>query len=46
MCEYLGYQVQTLKRVRIMNIELGDLEYGKYRDVTAEEKKKLYQLLK
>ncbi|MDD3219473.1 MAG: pseudouridine synthase [Lachnospiraceae bacterium] len=46
MCEYLGYQVQTLKRVRIMNIELGNLEYGKYRDVTTEEKKKLYQLLK
>ena len=29
MCEYFGYRVQKLVRVRIMNIELGDLESGK-----------------
>jgi 23S rRNA pseudouridine2604 synthase len=33
----LGYKVVTLKRVRIMNIELGDLKEDTYRDVTAEE---------
>lgn len=45
MCEYFGYRVQKLVRVRIMNIELGDLESGKYRDVTPEEFKKLKQLI-
>lgn len=37
MCQMLGYKVVTLKRVRIMNIELGDLKEDTYRDVTAEE---------
>ena len=45
MCEYFGYRVQKLVRVRIMNIELGDLAQGKYRDVTPEEFKKLQQLI-
>ena len=36
MCELLGYKVQTLKRVRIMNIKL-DLPTGKYREFTKEE---------
>lgn len=37
MCEALGYRVQTLKRVRIMNILLGNLKEGAYRDVTDRE---------
>ncbi|MFT7073284.1 23S rRNA pseudouridine(2604) synthase RluF [Patiriisocius sp. Uisw_017] len=37
MCEYLGYEVLELKRTRIMNIELGDLPYGKWRDLTEIE---------
>lgn len=45
MCEYFGYRVRKLVRVRIMNIELGDLEQGKYRSVTPEEYRKLMQLL-
>ena len=44
MCEYFGYRVQKLVRVRIMNIRLGDLECGKYRDVTLEEYRKLLEL--
>jgi len=36
MCESLGYRVQTLKRVRIMNIRL-DVPIGKYREFTTEE---------
>ena len=44
MCEYLGYHVTELKRVRIMNIKL-DLKIGKYRDITNEELKKLNQLI-
>ena len=45
MCEYFGYRVQKLVRVRVMNIELGDLEPGQYRDVTPEEYKRLMQLI-
>ena len=41
MCEYLGYKVTRLKRIRFMNIILGDLEPGKWRYLTADEKKEL-----
>lgn len=44
MCEYLGYHVQQLKRVRIMNILL-DLPTGKYREMTKEEFIELNRLL-
>jgi 23S rRNA pseudouridine2604 synthase len=37
MCSALGYKVQRLKRVRIMNVKLGDLEAGKWRYLTASE---------
>ncbi|MCE7072661.1 23S rRNA pseudouridine(2604) synthase RluF [Dyadobacter sp. CY327] len=37
MCEYLGYRVTKLKRVRIMNVTLDDLPTGKWRNLTAEE---------
>lgn len=37
MCEYLGYQVVKLKRVRIMNVTLKDLPVGKWRDLTSSE---------
>jgi len=37
MCENLNYEVKTLKRVRIMNIELGNLKPGKYRNFTKDE---------
>ena len=36
MCESLGYRVNSLKRVRIMNIKL-DVPIGKYRELTKEE---------
>lgn len=45
MCEYLDYRVVKLKRVRIMNIELGDLPVGEYRDFTKSELKELNSLL-
>jgi len=44
MCEYLGYTVVKLKRVRIMNIKL-DLPVGKWRYITAEELKELNNLV-
>ena len=37
MCEYFGYRVEKLERLRIMNIELGDLKPGECRPVTKEE---------
>ena len=37
MCEYLDYRVVTLKRIRIMNIQLGNLKVGKWRVLTKEE---------
>lgn len=37
MCEYLGYSVVKLKRVRIMNIDLGKLPVGKWRLLTPQE---------
>ena len=46
MCEYFGYRVQKLVRVRIMNIELGDLKAGTYREVTPQEYKELMRLVK
>lgn len=44
MCEYLGYRVRTLKRVRIMNIAL-DVPIGKYREFTEDELNELNSLL-
>lgn len=37
MCAALGYQVQNLKRVRIMHIELGKLKPNQYRKLTNTE---------
>lgn len=37
MCEYFGYRVVTLKRIRIMNIKLGDLPEGQWRSLTQKE---------
>ena len=45
MCEYFGYRVQTLKRVRIMIIQLNHLKVGTYRNVTDAEWKQLNLLL-
>ncbi|HEV7382509.1 MAG TPA: 23S rRNA pseudouridine(2604) synthase RluF [Dyadobacter sp.] len=39
MCEYLGYSVNKLKRVRIMNVTLNNIPVGKWRDLTEEEMK-------
>ena len=46
MCEYLAYEVVALKRIRIMNLELGDLPVGKWRDLTPEELKTLKDSVK
>ena len=45
MCESLDYKVQSLKRIRIMNIKL-DIPTGKYREFTKKELSELNELLK
>ena len=43
MCEALGYEVYRLQRVRIMNIHLGNLPVGQWRDLTKKEKDRLFK---
>lgn len=45
MCEYFGYRVTKLERVRIMNIHLGELKPGEYREVSEQEYKQLLALI-
>lgn len=46
MCKACGFEVQSLKRVRIMNICLGGLPKGAYRKINGAEYKELLNLLK
>ena len=46
MCEYFGYRVLALKRIRIMNIKLGRLKTGGYRNLTESELEELKEMLK
>ncbi|MEZ3428073.1 MAG: pseudouridine synthase [Lachnospiraceae bacterium] len=43
MCAVFGYRVNALKRIRVMNIELGDLREGQFRELTEEELVLLYK---
>ena len=45
MCRYLGYEVQKLKRIRIMNLTLDGIREGEYRQITAQEWEELNHLL-
>ncbi|WP_425236413.1 23S rRNA pseudouridine(2604) synthase RluF [Ulvibacterium sp.] len=45
MCEYLGYRVKTLKRVRIMNVNL-DIPLGKWRFLNQNELNEIYRLVR
>ena len=45
MCDYFGYQVVSLKRIRIMNIHL-DVPVGKYRELTSKELDQLFKLIR
>jgi 23S rRNA pseudouridine2604 synthase len=44
MCQQLGYKVVELKRIRIMNINLGSLKTGQYRNVTDSEYSELVRM--
>lgn len=43
MCAACGYRVRALKRVRVMHVELGDLEPGEYRRLGEEDVERLYR---
>lgn len=43
MCETLGYRVKRLVRIRVMNVQLGNLKSGTYRKLTEQELKELYE---
>lgn len=46
MCEVFGYQVLKLKRIRIMNIHLGDLPTGAWRYLSPEELQDINKLIR
>ena len=43
MCETLGYKVTKLLRVRVLNIELGNMKSGEIRRLTKQELKEIYE---
>jgi 23S rRNA pseudouridine2604 synthase len=45
MCEQLGYNVMNLTRVRIMNVELGNLPVGKWRYFSPQEIDKMNEMV-
>ncbi|MBS5959277.1 MAG: pseudouridine synthase [Clostridiales bacterium] len=46
MCKELGFEVRLLKRMRIMNIELGDLKPGAYRELSKKEYHQMKEAIK
>lgn len=45
MCAYFGYEVVRLERIQVMNIKLGSLGQGNWRELTISELEGLFQLL-
>lgn len=45
MCQYFGYEVSSLNRVRIMNVQLGNLKIGHWRELTGKEMQQINQLV-
>ncbi len=43
MCQELGFQVKSLKRIRVVNIQLAKLRPGEYREIIGEELRVLYK---
>jgi 23S rRNA pseudouridine2604 synthase len=46
MCQALGYHVKKLQRIRIMNISIGGLKTGQWRNLTDHELNQMKELLK
>ncbi|MCD8399949.1 23S rRNA pseudouridine(2604) synthase RluF [Tenacibaculum finnmarkense] len=45
MCEYLEYEVTKLQRNRIMNVSLGNLKPGDWRELTEEEMNEINEMI-
>lgn len=45
MCEYLNYEVTKLNRTRIMNVQLGNLKIGAYREISKNEMKLINKMV-
>lgn len=45
MCSALGYNVRKLQRTRILNIRLGNLPIGKWRDLTEKELDEMFKMM-
>ncbi len=45
MCAHLGYEVTKLKRIRIMNVNLGNLKPGDWRELTDDELKEINKMI-
>jgi len=45
MCEFFDYKVEKLKRIRVINIKLGNLAVGKYRHLAEEELRELKKIV-
>jgi len=45
MCEYLDYDVKKLKRTRIMNVNLGPLKSGEWRELSEKEMNEINQMI-
>ena len=45
MCEYFGYEVTRLERTRVMNVELGNLKQGEWRNLTERELETLFDMI-
>ncbi len=46
MCEFLGYEVTSLERIRIMNVALGNLKPGKWKNLTPKELSEINRLIR
>lgn len=45
MCEYLNYKVVKLKRIRIMNVSLGNLAQGQWRELSKTEMNQINKMI-
>lgn len=46
MCEHFGYEVTKLERTRIMNVSLKGLPVGEWRELTGQEMKGIFKMIK
>lgn len=45
MCEYFGFEVVKLERIRIMNISVKGIPVGEWRELTPEEQTEIYNMV-